>query len=241
MLSPNVINQRHQAADSLDYFPTPPWATRALLHEVLLPLNFWVPLSEQTALDPCVGGGHMLPPLREVFGRVDFCDVHDWGINPPIRDFTFETVKTLEADGLSRPDWIFCNPPFNIATAFFERALAVARCGFAFIVRSSWLSGQERYNLVYRDNPPTFVIHFAERVAMIEGGWDPEASTATDYIWLVWIAGMAPRPPIWLRPGMQAKYTVAADMALATPGEAKRRLAERKLEEKRRQAEKAGA
>lgn len=241
MRKANVMNERNQAADSLDYFPTPPWATRALLHEVLLPLDFWVPLSEQTALDPCVGGGHMIAALREVFGHVDFSDVHDWGINPPIRDFTFETVKTLEADGLTQPDWVFCNPPFNIADVFFERSLAIAQIGFAFFVRVSWLSGQERYNQIYRDNKPTFVIHFAERVALIEGVWDPEASTATDYVWLVWIAGHAPQPPIWLRPGMQATYTVTADMALATPGEAKRRLAERKAEEKRRQAEKAGA
>ncbi len=37
MRSANVMNERHQAADSLDYFPTPPWATRALISEVLSP------------------------------------------------------------------------------------------------------------------------------------------------------------------------------------------------------------
>jgi hypothetical protein len=40
---------------------------------------------------------------------------------------------------------------------------------------------------------------------------------------------------------MEKTYTKISDMVLATPGEAKRRLAERKAEEKRRQAEKAGA
>ena len=242
VLPTSVMNERHQAADSLDYFPTPPWATRALLHEVLLCIaDGWFRFSGMVALDPCVGGGHMLPPLQEVFGRVEFSDVHDWGINPPIRDFTFETVQSLKTDGRSQPDWIFCNPPFNIATTFFEKALALARCGFAFFVRSSWLSGQERYNLIYRDNPPTFVVHFAERVALIEGVWDPEASTATDYVWVVWIAGMAPQPPVWLRPGMQAAYTVAADMKLASPGEAKRRQAKRKADEKARREEQVGA
>ncbi len=242
MRSPNVMNERHQAAESLDYFPTPPWATRALLHEVLLPRqNFWFPLSELSALDPCVGGGHMLPPLREVFEHVEFSDVHDWGINPPIRDFTFETVKALEGDGRRVPDWIFCNPPFNIAEVFFEKALTIARMGFAFFVRVSWLSGQKRYNIVFRHNPPTFVVHFAERVALIEGAWDPEASSATDYVWLVWIIGAEPQPPIWLRPGMQDTYTVAADMALASPGEAKRRLAKRKEEAARLAAEQASA
>ncbi|WP_152599435.1 SAM-dependent DNA methyltransferase [Hoeflea sp. BAL378] len=223
-----VMNDRQHPADSLDYFPTPPWATRALLHEVLPRREDGVSFSELRALDPCAGGGHMLLPLSEVFGAVDFSDVHDWGIDPPIRDFTFETVETLLADGRVQPDWVFCNPPFNIATAFFDRARAIARMGVAFFVRSSWLSGQERFELIYRLTPPTFVVHFAERVALIEGAWDPHASSATDYVWLVWIAGMAPRPPIWLRPGMQAKYTRAVDMELATPGEAKRRAARRK-------------
>ncbi len=41
--SHDARRQRHErapsAADSLDYFPTPPWATRAVLHELLLPLR----------------------------------------------------------------------------------------------------------------------------------------------------------------------------------------------------------
>ncbi|WP_375591030.1 SAM-dependent DNA methyltransferase [Hoeflea alexandrii] len=241
MRSANVMNERHQAADSLDYFPTPPWATRALLREVLLPRqNVLFPLSEKTALDPCCGGGHMVAPLQEVFRLVEFSDVHDWGINPPIRDFTFESRNSLEADGRAVPDWLFVNPPFNIAQSFFDTALKIAREGVAFFVRVSWLSGQERYNLIYRDTPPSYVVHFAERVSLMGGVWDPELSSATDYVWLVWVDGVPPQPPIWLRPGMEKTYTRISDMVLATPGEAKRRLAERKAEEKRRQAEKAG-
>lgn len=244
MRSANVMNERNQPADSLEYFPTPPWATRALLHEVMLRRLPWFRFETMSALDPCCGGGHMLPPLRQVFDQVEFSDVHDWGINPPIRDFTFETTEALAADGRLLPDWIFCNPPFNIASVFFEQTLRIAQVGFAFFVRSSWLSGQERYELVYRNCPPTYVIHFAERVALIEGAWDPEASSATDYVWLVWIHGMAPQRPLWLPPGMQRRYTLAEDMALATPGEAKRRLIARKKREEDQKghlAEQAGA
>lgn len=246
MRASNVMNARHHPSDSLDYFPTPPWATRAVLHEVLIPRqNFWFPLGDLIALDPCCGGGHMVAPLVEVFDIVEFSDVHDWGIYPPIRDFTFETVATLEADGLNRPDWIFCNPPFKIAQVFLERALSIARMGCAFFVRVGWLSGQERYDQIYRDNPPTFIVYFAERVSLMEGVWDPECKGATDYVWPIWIDGHAPQPPIWLRPGMEEKYTRASDMLLATPGEAKRRLDAKKKREKeeaeRRAAEQAGA
>lgn len=242
MSTAHVMNQRHQAADSLDYFPTPPWATRAMLHEILIPRqNFWFPIAEMTALDPCCGGGHMVVPLREVFRQVEFSDVHDWGFNPPIRDFTFESRASLEADGRIVPDWLFVNPPFNIAQSFFDTALKIARKGVAFFVRVSWLSGQERYRLIYRDTPPTYVVHFAERVSLMEGVWDPELSSATDYVWLAWVDGVPPQPPIWLRPGMEQTYTKLSDMALATPGEAKRRLAKRKEEAARMATEKVGA
>ncbi len=92
--------------------------------------------------------------------------------------------------------------------------------------------------MIYRHHRPTFVVHFAERVAMIEGAWDPEASSATDYVWLIWIHGWVPQPPVWLRPGMQDTYTRTADMALASPGEAKRRR-ERKKHAERQAAEQA--
>lgn len=242
MRSANVMNERHQAADSLDYFPTPPWATRAMLYEVLISRqNFWFPLAEMSALDPCCGGGHMVVPLREVFNQVEFADVHDWGFHPPIRDFTFETSFSLESDGRIVPDWIFCNPPFNIAQIFLDRALNIARTGVAFFVRVSWLSGQERYNVIYRDNPPSYVVHFAERVSLMEGVWDPDLSSATDYVWLAWVKGMPPQPPIWLRPGMEKTYTRTSDMVLATPGEAKRRLARRKAEAAKLAAKTGGA
>jgi hypothetical protein len=40
--SPNFMEQRAHPKGSLDYFPTPPWATRALIHEVLIPAGVTV-------------------------------------------------------------------------------------------------------------------------------------------------------------------------------------------------------
>ena len=40
-----VMSQRHEDQDSLDYFPTPPWATRALFEHILKP-NFIYPQQE---------------------------------------------------------------------------------------------------------------------------------------------------------------------------------------------------
>lgn len=232
-----VMQSRFQPQGSLDYFPTPPWAMRAPLHELLIPLG--LDLGSQRVREPAAGGGHLLGPLSEVFNAVDHSDVADWGIDPPIRDFTFETVDTLARDGLERPDWIITNPPFEIAATFFERAIAIATVGVAFFCRIGWIAGQERFHTIFRDFPVTYFCPFSERVALIEGVWDPEASSATDYAWFIWIRGAAPQPVTHLLPGMQRKYSRLSDLALATPGEAARRAKARKNKE-RREAEMTG-
>ncbi|MFC3074671.1 SAM-dependent DNA methyltransferase [Shinella pollutisoli] len=225
-----VMQSRTSPKDALDYFPTPPWAARAPLHELLLPLG--LDLGRKRVRDPAAGGGHLLGPLGEVFGAVDYSDVADWGINPPIRDFLFETPATLAADGIERPDWIITNPPFNVASTFFERAITIAAEGVAFFCRLGFLAGQDRYTSIYRPQPVTYLCAFAERVSLIEGAWDPEASSATDYAWFVWIKGMAPQPVFHLPPGMARKYSRIEDLALATPGEAARRAKLRKQGER---------
>lgn len=230
LTSTAVMNSRLAGPESLDYFPTPPWATRALIEEALLPL-FDGMLLHFSALDPACGELHMVEPLKEYFGRVDYSDVHDWGPNPAIRDFTFESRERLEADGRAVPDFIITNPPFNLGSIFVQRALELAEVGVAMFVRIGFLPGQERYQTIYRDTPPTYVCIFTERVALIERAWDPEASSATDYVWLLWIKGMEPQPTAFFPPGMQRLYSRLPDLALAKPGEAARRAELRKKKE----------
>jgi hypothetical protein len=64
--------QRVEPPDSLDYFPTPPWATRALCEFLKLHHK----LHGQTCWEPACGGGHMARPLAEYFERVYSSDVH---------------------------------------------------------------------------------------------------------------------------------------------------------------------
>ncbi|MCM2294684.1 methyltransferase [Allorhizobium sp. BGMRC 0089] len=164
----------------------------------------------------------MLPALQEVFKSVDFSDLNDWGISAPVIDFLSPEAAWLSAD------WIITNPPFNLATEFLLRAYEIARKGVAFLVRINFLSGIERYNTIFRCQKPTLIAFYSERVPIIEGVWDPQSSTATDYVWLIWLKGSSPMVPVWFPPGMEEKYTKQSDMVLATPGEAARRLSVKK-------------
>src|SRR4051812_30172940 len=72
-----VMAQRTEAKDSRDDFPTPPWATRALLEHVLLPRE--PALRSQSCLEPACGAGHMDKVLREYFATTSASDKFDYG------------------------------------------------------------------------------------------------------------------------------------------------------------------
>ncbi len=192
-----VMAQRQNSFDSADDFPTPPYATRALL-EYLAQFGCW---SRGTlggsAWDPAANRGHMVRVLVEYFSQVRASDLHDYGAGFAIEDFRLP----LGGDPV---DWIISNPPFNLGIEFIERALHAARYGVAMLVRTQFLAGMSRYRDLFSMRPPQYILQFAERVVMLEGrlvragavdlmgkrsnktGKLPKASTATDYLWLVW-------------------------------------------------------
>ncbi|MHC2016340.1 SAM-dependent DNA methyltransferase [Methylobacterium sp. CM6247] len=159
----------------------------------------------------------MVGPLREYFWLVEGTDVFDYGKGFDVADF-------LAEDGRSA-DWIITNPPFKIAEAVVLQALSRAKVGVAMLVRSVWLEGTGRYERLFRVQPPSIIAQFCERVPMTKGRWDPGASTATSYAWIVWQAKPRPLPPIftWIPPGCRkglsrpddaGRYGVQSDVPL---------------------------
>jgi hypothetical protein len=79
-----VMAQRVEPADSADDFPTPPWATRALLEHVLD--DHRNAARSQSCLEPACGAGHMANVLNDYFGQVVSSDAFDYGYGA-IQDF----------------------------------------------------------------------------------------------------------------------------------------------------------
>ncbi|TPE47243.1 methyltransferase [Amaricoccus solimangrovi] len=177
-----VMARRAEPHDSLDYFPTPPWATRALCEWLLA--QGLIEHGLGTVWEPAAGEGHMARPLAEYFAEVWASDVHDYGVGLPTCDFL---IANTGPRCPTRPDWVITNPPFRLAQAFIERAGRVALDGFAMLVRTSFIEGVERFNAIYRVNPPAYVLQFSERVPMHKGRLTATGSTATAYCWLVWL------------------------------------------------------
>lgn len=199
-----VMQQRNKPRnDGLDDFPTPPWATRALIEHVLAPpvtgLDYFKDLS---VWEPACNRGYMALALSQYFGRGYNTDVKDyeWSGQQRIEDFL------MPFKGNRSFDWIITNPPFRLAAQFARRCLDLKpREGFALLVRTSFLEGIERYNTLFSQCPPSTIAQFAERVPMVEGRCDPDASTATSYCWLVWDSGARFTPEfIWIPPCRRA-------------------------------------
>lgn len=219
-----VMQRRVDPREALDDFPTPPWATRALLEEVIGPRlsdPAGIPggsalLRTQNVWEPACGRGHMAAALAERFFAVHASDV---------ADYSDEEVRSAHYRGQERVadfywldavpphiermgvDWIITNPPFRLGAEFALRAIALRpRRGVAMLTRLAFLEGVGRYRNLFRRHPPSVIAQFTERVPMLKGRLERRGSTATAYCWLVWMEGARERGPVfeWIPPCRRA-------------------------------------
>lgn len=168
--------QRAELKNSLDDFPTPLWATRALVEHVIVSKPS---LGAMTCLEPACGRGHMAVALADYFKEVAASDVFDYGFGR-VADF-------LKAKHSHQSfDWVITNPPFRLGEEFINRSMKIARRGVAMLTRTVFIESVGRYERLFKSNPPSRFAQFTERVPMVKGRVDKKASTATGYAWLVW-------------------------------------------------------
>lgn len=173
-----VMSQRVEPKDSLDYFPTPPWATRALCEWIAGWIGREHMRRNLVAWEPACGEGHMVRPLREYFADVLATDVRDYG-------FPGQEIDDFLLCGPQTADWIVTNPPFRLAKEF---ALEGSRRApnVALLVRTAFLEGGDRFRTLFDPHPPAAILQFSERVPMHKGRLVEKGSTATAYCWVVW-------------------------------------------------------
>ena len=191
-----VMAQRTEALDSRDDFPTPPWATRALIEHVLLPRS--PELRNQSCLEPACGAGHMDKVLREYFATTSASDIFDYGYGK-VADFR------TAPHAVGSFDWVITNPPFNLAEDFIGRARKIARCGVAILARTVFIESVGRFERLFSVDRPAAFAQFVERVPMVKGRLDKKASTATGYAWFVWLSDdVSSTELVWIPPCRKA-------------------------------------
>lgn len=163
---------------SLDYFPTQPWAARAMAELVMR-----VDPSARSAWESACGEGVMAHGMADYFDRLVLSDVHDYGVGAQVADF-LEPELTPPGGPV---DWIFTNPPFEHAKAFVTLSRKRARRGVAMFVRLGFQETIGRYELFSGPMAATLACPFAERVGIMLGDCKIGGGTAMAYMVVIWI------------------------------------------------------
>ena len=196
MVARDMVN-RNSPQESDDFIPTPPYATRALYEFVAPELKEYALTS--TVLDPSAGAGHML----RVFKEYRHLDVWGSDLNDHGAGMTITTGVDYRKCPIKGVDYIITNPPYKHLNEFIEKALDDAKLGVSMLVRVQALESQSRYE-IFKKHPPTQVAFFSDRIPFKSGVVVRRAPKMFFHTWLWWNKlDSAPRPPMWLPPGLQ--------------------------------------
>jgi hypothetical protein len=175
--------------DGPDFFPTPAWATDALIENEMFEGDIW---------ECACGDGSMAERLKRTGNPIISSDFYDRGFGEIGHDF-------LTSDRTC--DNIVTNAPYNSAEGFVARGLRNSRKKLALLLRLAFLEGVNRFHTIFQHTPPSRVLMFSERVTFYTSGVDQKGSGTTAYVWLVWDKAAAPGAPQikWLTPGRKPR------------------------------------
>jgi len=173
-----------------DFFPTPAWATHALIDNERFDGGVW---------ESACGNGAMSKVLEQAARSVTSSDLYDRGFGEGGVDF-------LEADWCA--DNIVTNPPYNAAEGFVRSGVRLARRKFALLLRLAFLEGANRANTIFAETPPSRVWVFSERITFYPAGAVQQGSGTTAYAWFVWDKDAPSGTDLkWFKPGYKALYS----------------------------------
>lgn len=173
-----------------DYFPTPRWATFALIENEKFTGDIW---------ESACGDGAMSRVLEETGSPVPSSDLFNRGYGDVGIDF-------LSTD--RRADNIVTNPPYNSAEGFVATGIRSARQKFALLLRLAFLEGANRQRTIFSKHPPSRIWVFSERITFYPAGAVQKGTGTTAYAWFVWDKAASSSSEMkWLKPGYKARYT----------------------------------
>lgn len=182
--------KRSADLDGPDFYPTPRWATFALIESERFHGDIW---------ECACGDGAMSEVLAETGNRVESSDLYDRGFGEIGHDFL--TTQRRHAN-------IITNPPYNSAEGFVATAVERAERKFALLLRLAFLEGANRAKTIFHKHPPSRVWVFSERITFYLKGAKAAGSGTTAYAWFVWDKDSSgPTELAWFKPGFKARFS----------------------------------
>lgn len=187
--------------DGPDFYPTPDWATHALIDNERFEGRIW---------EPACGDGTMARVLRDTGRSVDASDLYNRGYGEIGLDFLKESRKVEN---------IVTNPPYNSAEGFVEAGLRQAKHKLCLLLRLAFLEGANRQRTIFAKTPPARVWVFSERITFYPAGAVVKGSGTTAYAWFVWDkTSDNPGTELkWLPLGYKARYSSSGGSEPAEP------------------------
>lgn len=182
--------KRSADLDGPDFYPTPAWATYALIDNENFVGEIW---------ECACGDGAMSKVLENASKVVTSSDLYDRGYGEIGVDFIGSTRKAYN---------IITNPPYNSAEAFVRTGADRAGKKFALLLRLAFLEGANRANTIFARIPPARVWVFSERITFYQKGATIKGTGTTAYAWFVWDEDSSGTELKWFKPGYKARYSV---------------------------------
>ena len=194
----NGYKKNNKEREELDYYATPAIEVTNILET--LGYDF----TGKTILEPCIGGGHMVAGIQK------YLDAHNQTpaklIGTDFKDRDFRSTKwelhynvdTLSDDyPIEKADIVIMNPPYGTLEPFLIRGLEIAQEKLIVLCRAQALEGASRYKNVFKDNPPTEIHGYVDRIQCWKGGEKPAGSSAQMYAWMIWDKKAPATAPTW--------------------------------------------
>ena len=169
-MSDILANRSAKDRRKLDFYPTPPDVTHALMQFLNLPRSkIW---------ECACGEGHMAKVIEEYGHKVIATDIRHTGYGIGGRDF-------LQENELLAPI-IITNPPFQESEAFIRHAISLGADIVAMLLKSQYWHAAKRAKL-FAEHPPAWVLALTWRPDFLFG--EKGGAPTMEVLWTVWIKG----------------------------------------------------
>jgi len=166
-VNPSATNANRRLVDikGPDYYPTPAWATEALINKVSF---------SGAIVEPCCGEGYMSIPLRNSGYTVVSSDKYDYGYG-----------EVHDALTIQYADNIVTNPPYNMAAELLQHFLTITQNKICLLLKMAFLDSVTRYPLFMKYRPTTVWV-FPQRLTMSPKDVIVKGGGTISYGWMVW-------------------------------------------------------
>lgn len=181
--------KRFADLDGPDYFPTPRWATHALIDNEKFDGDIW----------ECACGDGAMSQVLELTGNAVYSsDLYSRPYGDAGKDFLTTNQRATN---------IVTNPPYNSAEGFVKAGLEKSTRKLALLLRLAFLEGGNRNRTIFTVTPPSRVWVFSERITFYPAGAKMAGSGTTAYAWFVWDKQSHGKTELrWFDPGYKAKF-----------------------------------